>query len=187
MLIEAAYLFALCWLLAQVEIQIEGGHGWADKLPTWRWSDARLLRVTNGKPLTGYHLFLTCFLLLFFHLPLLFAPSSRQLEAKIISFYFLMAIFWDFQWFVWNPSWGIRRFLKDHIWWYPKRVMRIPIEYFLFAAASFLSTAILWNTGIGEWFGLFAFLLIANGISLAAAEILRAKNRGNPPSAPIRS
>jgi hypothetical protein len=175
-LIEAAYLFALCWLLAQVEIQIEGAHGWAEKLPTWKWSDSRLLWVTNGKPLTGYHLFFTCFILLFFHLPLLFVPYSRQVEAKIISFFFLTAIFWDFQWFVWNPSWGIRRFLKDDIWWFPKRVMRIPIEYFFFAAASFLSTAILWSPGIREWFGLFVLLLIATGISTVAAEIVRRSN-----------
>ena len=30
---EALYLFAACWLLAQVEIQIEGPHGWAERLP----------------------------------------------------------------------------------------------------------------------------------------------------------
>ena len=113
---DAAALFLVSWLLAQVEIQIEGGRGWAENLPTWRVSGPRLLWWTNGKPVTGYHVFLTAFLIAVLHLPVLYAGLSRQIEARILSFYFLMTITWDFQWFVWNPAWGVRRFFGERIW-----------------------------------------------------------------------
>ena len=38
------YFFAIAFVLAQLEIQIEGPHGWAEKLPTWRWQTPAVLR-----------------------------------------------------------------------------------------------------------------------------------------------
>lgn len=164
---DGLYLFLVCWLLAQVEIQIEGPHGWAERLPTWRISHPRLLAWTNGKPLTGYHLWLTAFLVAVFHLPLLWAGWSRELEAKILAFYFLCTVTWDFQWFAWNPAWGPRRFFSEKVWWFPRRWLGFPSEYYLGAASSFLATVALWPQGVGWWLRTFAAVLVASAASAA--------------------
>src|SRR5437667_4141 len=59
-LVMGAYFFFIAFILAHLEIQIEGPYGWAEKLPTWRWDSPRVRRWF-GKPVTGYHLCLvTC-------------------------------------------------------------------------------------------------------------------------------
>ena len=58
-----AYFFLIAFILAHLEIQIEGPHGWAEKLPTWRW-DSPGVRRWFGKPVTGYHLCLVTLILL---------------------------------------------------------------------------------------------------------------------------
>ena len=74
------YFFAIAFVLAQLEIQIEGAHGWAEKLPTWRWQTPAVLRWA-GKPITGYHVFLLLFILLFMHLPMMYVGFWFQREA----------------------------------------------------------------------------------------------------------
>ena len=74
------YFFAIAFVLAQLEIQIEGPHGWAAKLPTWRLDGPRVLRWA-GKPITGYHVFLMTFILLFIHLPMVYLGFSLVREA----------------------------------------------------------------------------------------------------------
>ncbi|MDE1976360.1 MAG: hypothetical protein KGL04_09855 [Elusimicrobia bacterium] len=142
-LAQGVFLFALCWLLAEVEIQIEGGGGWAENAPTWRYSRPWLLKLTNGKPVTGYHLYLFSFLILIFHLPLLFAGFSRATEAQILASYFLLAFNWDFQWFAWNPAWGTKRFLREPIWWFKTKILGVPLDYYMGAVCAFLSTWLL--------------------------------------------
>ncbi|MEK7287157.1 MAG: hypothetical protein AAB091_01175 [Elusimicrobiota bacterium] len=168
--VHALYLFSACWILAQIEIQIEAKHGWAEKLPTWRLSSPWLLKITNGKPVTGYHFYLNCFLLLIMHFPLIFNEFSRPLEAKILSSFFFMTIVWDFQWFVWNPFWGARRFLTEHIWWFPKKILGFPLEYYTGAGSSLAATLILWNQGLGEWTALAATLAALSLLSIVAAQ-----------------
>lgn len=64
------FLFLTSWLFALVEIHIEGPHGWATSLPTWRVQN-RITRIFyGGKPLTGYHLYVQLFVLLMSHAPL---------------------------------------------------------------------------------------------------------------------
>ena len=76
-ILEGLYVFALCHALGRVEIHIEGAHGWAVNLPTWRWGPPWWLKLTNGKELTGYHVWITVFLIGMFHLPLVLAGFSR--------------------------------------------------------------------------------------------------------------
>jgi hypothetical protein len=140
---EGLYVCVLGWLLAMVEVHVEGPNGWAEDLPTWRLEPAWLLRLTNGKPVTGYHIFLVGFLLAVYHLPLLFVGFSRAVEAEVISLYLLMAVCWDFQWFVWNPHWGLRRFLNERVYWLPRRLLRIPIEYYVGIGGSILAARLL--------------------------------------------
>lgn len=168
---EALYLFLICWLLAKVEIHIEGPHGWAEKLPTWKTHPGSWIARILGKPVTGYHVFFNASLLSLFHLPLMFVPFSWEIEAKILSLFFLTTVLWDFQWFAWNPAWGIRRFFNETIWWFPKKLMGFPREYFFGLSASFLAIALLWPQGVNWW---MALSFTAVGFSTASALIAEA-------------
>src|SRR6185295_10761806 len=102
------YFLAIALVLAQLEIQIEGAHGWAERLPTWRWQSPAVLRWA-GKPITGYHVFLLAFILLLIHLPQMHVGFSLEREAETLSLFFLLANFWDFLWFACNPHYGLSR------------------------------------------------------------------------------
>ena len=86
-LVLGAYFFFIAFILAHLEIQIEGPHGWAEKLPTWRW-DGPGVRRWFGKPVTGYHLCLVTCILLFLHVPSsTVAPgNARQICSRCSSF-----------------------------------------------------------------------------------------------------
>src|SRR5260221_11674434 len=61
----------LATVVACIEIESEGEHGWADKTPTWFrttgfWGKA-YGRLMGGKPLTGYHAFMFFFPVFLFH------------------------------------------------------------------------------------------------------------------------
>jgi hypothetical protein len=45
LLLLLAWVLAMAVIFAKVEIHIEGPHGWAAKLPTWRIEDHWLLRL----------------------------------------------------------------------------------------------------------------------------------------------
>ena len=59
LVVRILFLFAYALLFALAEIEIEGAHGWAEKLPTWYRVTPRYARLfglfLSGKPLTGYH------------------------------------------------------------------------------------------------------------------------------------
>lgn len=149
------YLFLIALALAVMEIQIEGKHGWATQLPTWRYARPWLLRLTNGRPLTGYHIALGVLLLLFFHLPQAWFGWSRQAEAITLASFFFLTVFWDFLWFVLNPHYGLRRYSQAHVWWFPKRFLGLPVEYYGGLFLSALSYVALSSqdiaTALSEW------------------------------------
>jgi hypothetical protein len=129
-----AYFFLIAFVLAHLEIQIEGPHGWAEKLPTWRW-DSRGVRRWFGKPVTGYHLCLVTLILLFVHVPQLYAPSWER-EADLLAMFFLLTVTWDFLWFACNRHFGLGRFRKGQIWWFPAWTLGVPRPYLLVIALS---------------------------------------------------
>lgn len=58
------YLFITATVLAILEIQIEGKHGWAKNLPAWRPKGRNpavrfYSRMMSGKEMTGYHFFIS--------------------------------------------------------------------------------------------------------------------------------
>ena len=69
--------------LAGIEIEIEGGYGWAERLPTWwlrRGLVGRIYGVAMGhRPLTGYHVFAFTIPLLILHLPFVL---RRRLDLR---------------------------------------------------------------------------------------------------------
>jgi hypothetical protein len=126
----AAAAFAL------LEIQIEGGAGWAANLPTWRVENRWTRLFFSSRPLTGYHLYVHLWVLVMVHLPfaLGFAPASWAGEARILAFLVFFWIAEDFLWFVLNPEFGIRRFTRGHIWWHaPTWWWIAPRDYWVFA------------------------------------------------------
>ena len=129
-----AYFFLIAFILAHLEIQIEGPHGWAEKLPTWSW-DSRGVRRWFGKPVTGYHLCLVTLILLFVHVPQLYAPSWER-EADLLAMFFLLTVTWDFLWFACNRHFGVGRFRKGQIWWFPAWTLGVPRPYLLLIALS---------------------------------------------------
>jgi hypothetical protein len=112
------FLLGLAALLAYLEIQIEGKHGWATQLPTWRYN-------ASGFVLTGYHLSLWAFILLILHLPFIFVSWKPSLECFILSFFVLLLLVEDALWFFLN-----RGFCGKDPWRDPK-FATIPIFYFM--------------------------------------------------------
>lgn len=136
---DALFWFALALVFAAVEVEIEGRHGWAEKLPTWYRTTgfwARLYgSVMRGKPLTGYHLFMFFLPLLALHgAYFLGAPLTLRNELMILANYACWVSLWDYLWFVINPDYGSAGFRKDRVWWYAQSrwiLGRMPLEYVL--------------------------------------------------------
>ncbi len=133
-LLFAGAVFACASVFALLEIQIEGGKGWAAGLPTWkvenRWTDL----LMGSRPLTGYHFYVHVFVVLFLHLPylLLLVEPSWIAECRLISFLILFWIAEDYLWFVFNPEFGARRFTAEDAWWHrPSWLWIMPREYWV--------------------------------------------------------
>jgi hypothetical protein len=149
-LIELAripYLFVYALVMALVEIEIEGEHGWAAKLPTWKRTTGAAARLwgflLHGKPLTGYHAFMLPVPLFAFHLGFMQGqPWSWPAEGRALATYLVWTVQWDFLWFVFNPPFGWRRFRRGEVWWHARWIGRLPADYVQAIAASFVLTAI---------------------------------------------
>jgi hypothetical protein len=141
-------LAVLAFLFAKVEIHVEGADGWAGKLPTWRVQNRITELLYGGRPLTGYHLYVQLFVLVFCHVPYAIGlPFTWRVEALVASFMILFWILEDFLWFVVNPHFGIARFRAEHIWWHKKAWWLIaPREYFLMGAVAVALYA--WGRGL---------------------------------------
>lgn len=172
------YFFAIAFVLAQLEIQIEGPHGWAARLPTWRWETPGVLRWA-GKPITGYHVFLLAFILLFIHLPLMHLGFTLEREAETLSMFFLLAVFWDFLWFVCNPHFGLARFRADQVWWFKKWLLGLPASYFsglilsltVYGAAGLLPGSVSWTERLTRWGIVFATFLVPTLATVVVASL----------------
>ncbi len=122
-------------VFALLEIEIEGGEGWAAGLPTWRIDNRFTRLLMNNRPLTGYHLYVHLFFVMVLHLPFVIGIAAFSLagELRILAFLVLFWVAEDFLWFVLNPRFGIRRFSPRHIWWHePSWWVFMPREYWLF-------------------------------------------------------
>ena len=126
-----AFMVFLAIILALWEIQIEGKDGWAANLPGWRIEKGWLVKLTGGRPLTGYHVFMTLFLIGIVHLPLFFTPWSWRLESLLMGFYIGMVLLEDFLWFIFNPHYGIKSFRKGKIPWHRSWWGPVPSFYWI--------------------------------------------------------
>ncbi len=134
--IKVIYFWIIGFFLAILEIQIEGTNGWAEKLPTWRAEpggklDKLFKKVASEKDLTGYHIVLMTFILLFFHLPFIWSWQWNLFaELELLSIFILFAAVWDFLWFVLNPNFSLRVFDSEHVWWHKKWLWKFPVDYY---------------------------------------------------------
>jgi hypothetical protein len=125
-------------IFAKLEIEIEGPHGWAEKLPTWRIEHHFLLDwLFGGRPLTGYHVWTFVFVLLLFHLPFFFNGTwTFPEELNIIGGYLLFWLLEDMMWFILNPHFGWKQFTKDNVWWHKRWFLGLPVEYWIGGGAA---------------------------------------------------
>jgi len=118
-------------VLALWEIQIEGKDGWAVNLPCWRIEKGWAVKLAGGRPITGYHVFMTLFIISLVHLPLFFVPWSWRLESLLLAFYLGMVLLEDFFWFVFNPHYGIGKFRRGKIRWHKNWWGPLPSFYWV--------------------------------------------------------
>ncbi len=130
------YIFVLAVVLALLEIQVEGQHGWAKNLPTWRpharnWYVQVYSRLMSGKELTGYHLLMFSFVFLIFHLPyVLGVQLAFDHWIRTLSLFFMFVVIWDFLWYVLNPYYPLKQFKQEHITWHHKWFLGLPVDYY---------------------------------------------------------
>ena len=178
-----AYFFVIALVLAHLEIQIEGPHGWAEKLPTWRW-DTPGVRRWVGKPVTGYHVCLVTCLLLLLHVPQ-FYDASWEREADLLSMFFFLTVTWDFLWFACNRHYGVGRFRKGQIWWFPAWTFGVPRPYFISTVLSLgaaLAPALwtgVWADRAQRW--TFVFIELLTLTIVVTAFTLRPRRRTSSP------
>ena len=125
------FMAFMALILALWEIQIEGKDGWAANSPGWRIEKGWLVKVTGGRPITGYHFYMIIFIIALVHLPLFFVSWSWRLECLQLGFYLGMVLVEDFLWFVLNPYYGIKSFRKGKIWWHKTWWGPVPALYWI--------------------------------------------------------
>ena len=128
-----ASIVVAAFFWAKLEIEIEGEHGWASNLPTWKIEKHVLLDVFyGGRPLTGYHVWAFLCVFFFFHLPFIFTHSwtARQ-EFHVIAAYNVFWVVEDALWFVLNPHFGWSRFSRAQVWWHKRWFLGVPLDYWI--------------------------------------------------------
>ena len=128
-------IFTALW-----EIQCEGDAGWAKKFPTFR-INIFFKKLLGGKPLTGYHIFLLCLFITVFHGLFINELGSWKMEARIfglVSWFFVLE---DVLWFVFNPHYSFKRFLKQNIEWHLRWFFGLPYSYWW---GMIIGTFLLW-------------------------------------------
>jgi hypothetical protein len=144
---RALFLFGYAVLFAAVEIEIEGSHGWAERLPTWfrvTTPSARFYGLfMRGKPLTGYHAVMFVLPLWSFHVGFVGGvPWRWAAEATTLAAYLVWVVTWDLLWFLFNPRFGWARFRKGQVWWHDRTwIGRFPVDYWGALAMSLVIAA----------------------------------------------
>jgi hypothetical protein len=130
-------LFVWAFGLAGIEVEIEGGYGWAERMPTWylkRGTVGRIYGTVMGhRPLTGYHVFVFIMPVVLLNLPFVYGVDwSLAGELRVFATYFALAVVWDYLWFVLNPAYTVRRFERGNVWWFEQPwIGRFPLDYYL--------------------------------------------------------
>ena len=141
LIIYLLYLILGAFILALLEIQIEGKWGWAKKLPTFK-----LKRKVGPKPITGYHIYFLSFTFLLIHFPYFFTGWNLKNELLIIGSWIFIWSLEDFLWFVINPHFSLKKFNKENnkLWWHQSWFLGLPSFYWLVFPVSTILIALGW-------------------------------------------
>lgn len=178
--LRVLFLFSYALMFAAVEIEIEGPHGWAERLPTWFRITPPYARVygvfMRGKPLTGYHAVMFVLPLWSFHVGFVAGvPWSWAAEAATLAAYMVWTVTWDLLWFILNPRFGWSRFRKGEVWWHARTWMgRFPVDYYtaIIMSLAFAGSATLTRGDfavMGRQVALIAGFAVLTLLSAAAA------------------
>ena len=177
---QILYLYLLALVLAFLEVQVEGQHGWAAQLPTWRphehrWYARAYRKFMGGKEMTGYHVAVFLFSFLMLHLPYVWGLRWHLAgELQTLSLFFLFIGVWVFLWFVINPHFGIRKLSAGHISWHKTWVLGLPIDYYVSLILSLLFFA--GSVGFGHlapWFVALDINLVLLACTVALGEVVK--------------
>ena len=131
-------LFVWAFGLGGVEVEIEGGYGWAERMPTWYLKRGRLGRlygiVMGHRPLTGYHVYVFIIPIVLLNLPFVYGVdwSLRGRAARRSRRTSRSRSIWDYTWFVLNPAYTVRRFQRGNVWWFEGPwIGRFPLDYYV--------------------------------------------------------
>ena len=85
------------------------------------------------RPLTGYHVFAFTIPLVIVHLPFGFGLDwSIEAELGQLAIFFALAVIWDYLWFVMNPAYTVKRFVRGNVWWFQVPwIWRFPLDYYV--------------------------------------------------------
>ena len=135
---------------------------------------------------TGYHVYLLSFILLSLHLPQLYMGFSWEREAELMSLFFLLAVGWDFLWFVHNPHFGLARFRPADVWWFGTWWLGVPADYVVGLAVSvavYLAPGRELAARAGRWgavAGVFAGLVLLSAVARRVTSSSRGARRPRP-------
>ncbi len=176
MIFESIFLFVFCFILAFLEVQIEGKDGWAVNLPTWRpeeskWYSRLYSHFMKGKALTGYHIGMFSLVLFVLHGFYFYSNSWTILgELQVISLFFFVSVVWDFLWFVLNPHFGWKKFSSIHIAWHSSWLGPWPYDYYVGVVAYWLlytaSYFYDWQSGAIEAMLLLFYIVILVAVTV---------------------
>jgi hypothetical protein len=172
-------LFAWAFALAGIEIEIEGGYGWAERLPTWfrrRGVVGQVYGVLMGhRPLTGYHVFAFSIPIIVLHFPYVMgADWSLAAELLTLATFFAIAVVWDYLWFVLNPAYTVRRFKQGAVWWFEVPwIWRFPLDYYLGIGLSIVLAGLAaWSADSREPLATQLWMLAGAAVLVAATVVL---------------
>jgi len=188
LIVQVLFLCFFSLVLAALETQIEGGFGWAAKLPTWRprpgaWYARLYRKVMWGKELTLYHVLIFSLVLLFFHYPYFVSQNwDWSSELTTVSLFFLVVVVWDFLWFVVNPRYDFNDFWAEKVWWHKKWFLHLPVDYWFafLASALFYTKFSISGVLLKEWLVilfLFLFFTLITGLLADVTNIVRIKGK----------
>jgi hypothetical protein len=122
------FLLLMAFVHAKWEVQIEGKDGWAAKLPCWRLN-VFFRKLLGEKPLTGYHLWMMILFQTIFHGIYMFRVWSVGSEISLQGFFMLYFIMEDILWFIVNPHYTWKKFIKRDISWHKRWCGPVPSSY----------------------------------------------------------
>ena len=143
-LILSGTIALLGFVLAMVEIQAMGIHGWAASLPTtWRIESHALLDwCCAGRPFTAWHAWLLGFLVIVVHLPAaLLGAWSAKLEARALGTLALLWVARDVWWFALNPASGFSALTPERATWIKHWFLHLPADWWIYTT---LGGLLLW-------------------------------------------